>query len=233
MPTEDRTPTPPAFFEELKRLPPGRHRVPAEEVTRQQRERLMAAMLDAVGEQGYIATSVADVLSRAEVSRRTFYEHFSDKEDCYLQAYDHVIAILRDAVHRSFDEASSWIDALRSGLDLFLRTVAGHPRVARACLVEILAVGPEGMRRRDASLAPFQQFFESGRAQAPPGAELPETVTETLVGGILETVSVRVMRDEADRLPELLDELVYWGLVPFVGPVEAAAALEGRAVTAR
>jgi hypothetical protein len=98
--------------------------------------------------------------------------------------------------------------------------------------VEILAVGPEGIRRRDASLAPCQRFFQGGRERAPSGTTIPETITETLVGGILETITARVMRDEADQLPALLDQLVYWGLVPFVGPVEASSELGDQAVAA-
>lgn len=221
------------FFEDLRRLPPGRHSVPPEEVARQQRLRLMAGMLDAVGEQGYVATSVADVLSRAGVSRRTFYEHFSDKEDCFLQAFDHVAAICREAVRDAFNAEDDWRRALRSGLDVFLRTAAANPRFTRACLVEILAVGHEGLRRRDAAIEPFQRFFEIGRREAPEGVAIPATVTETLVGGVLEMVSARVMRDEAHELPELLDTLVYWSLVPFVGPVEAANELSGDVVAAR
>lgn len=217
--------SPPRFFEDLERLPPGRHRIAVEEVVRQQRMRLMGAMLEAVGEQGYIATSVADVLRRAGVSRRTFYEHFSDKEDCYLQAYDHVAAILTEAVAEALQGHRRWQEAMRAGLDLFLRTIAENAAVSRAMLVEVLAVGPEGVRRRDASLMPFQQFFEMARELAPAEAVIPETVNETLVGGILETITARVMRDEADRVPELLDQLMFWGLVPFVGPVEANAAL--------
>jgi hypothetical protein len=92
-------------------------------------------------------------------------------------------------------------------------------------LVEVLAVGPAGVRRRDASLMPFQQFFEMARELAPAEAVIPETVNETLVGGILETITARVMRDEADRVPDLLDQLMFWGLVPFLGPVEANEAL--------
>ena len=221
MALEDQPPAPPVFFEDLQRLPPGRHSVPAEEVARQQRLRLMAGMLDAVGEQGYVATSVADVLSRAGVSRRTFYEHFADKEACFVQAFDHVAAVCRDAISASFAGQTRWRDALRAGLDVFLRTAAANPRFARACLVEILAIGYEGVRHRDAAMEPFQRFFESGRDEAPAGVLIPDTVTETLVGGILETVSSRIMRGEADQLPELLDSLVYWSLVPFVGPAEA------------
>jgi len=215
----------PRFFEDLKRLPPGRHSIAVEEVARQQRMRLMGAMLEAVGEQGYIATSVADVLGRAGISRRTFYEHFSDKEDCYLQAYDHVAGILTEAVAEALKGHRTWQEAMRAGLDLFLRTVAENPAVSRAMLVEVLAVGPEGVRRRDASLMPFQQFFEMARELAPAEAVIPETVNETLVGGILETITARVMRDEADRVPDLLDQLMFWGLVPFLGPVEANEAL--------
>ncbi|HEY8582339.1 MAG TPA: TetR/AcrR family transcriptional regulator [Capillimicrobium sp.] len=225
MADEPSTTRPPAFFEDLQRLPPGRHSVPTAEVARQQRERLMAGMLDAVGEQGYVATSVADVLARAGVSRRTFYEHFSDKEDCFLQAYDHVVAIAADAVRDVIAAQPDWRRAVRAGLALLLDTVAAHPRFARACIVEVLAVGPEGMRHRDAATQPFQRFFESGRDQAGAEWQLPATVAEILVGGILETITTRVMRNEADQVPALLDDLVYWALVPFIGPAAAAEAI--------
>lgn len=215
----------PVFFEDLKRLPPGRHSIAVEEVARQQRVRLMGAMLDAVGEQGYIATSVADVLTRAGISRRTFYEHFSDKEDCYLQACDHVAGVLTEAVGHALADHRRWQDSMRAGLDLFLRSVAENPRFARAMLVEVLAVGPAGFARRDSWLTPFQQFFEVARGLAPAEAAIPETVAETLVGGILETITARVVRDEADRVPELLEQLMFWGLVPFMGPIEANKAL--------
>lgn len=227
------TPVPPVFFEDLGRLPPGRHSVPTEEVARQQRERLMAGMLDAIGEQGYVATSVADVLSRAGVSRRTFYEHFSDKEDCFLQAYDHVIGIATEAIRDSVSDLTDWQAAVRRGLELLLVTVAAHPRFARACIVEILAVGPEGMRHRDAAMEPFQRLFEAGHAAvAGTGTPLPSTVPETLVGGILETITARVMRGEADQVPALLDDLLYWALVPFVGPEVAAEQVDRTAAAA-
>jgi AcrR family transcriptional regulator len=231
----DDAPSPPVFFEDLDRLPPGRHSVPSEEVARQQRLRLMAGMLDAVGEQGYVATSVADVLTRARVSRRTFYEHFSDKEDCFLQSFDHVAAIAHESVGRAFDADADggWRRAVRSGLDLFLRTAALNPKLARACLVEVLAVGPEGLRRRDAAMEPFRRFFELGRREAPDGVQIPGTVAETLVGGVLELVSGRVMRGQADELPALVDGLVYWALVPFVGPADAAGELSPDAVAVR
>jgi AcrR family transcriptional regulator len=225
MATAEPIPAPPTFFADHGRLPPGRHRVPAEEVVRQQRERLLAAMLDAIGEQGYLATSVADVLTRAGVSRRSFYEQFSDKEDCFLRAHEHVTRVAHQAVADALRDAPGWRDGLRTALDLLLRTAAAHPRYARAWLVEVLALGPEGLRRRDAAIAPFRRFADRGRAEAAPGVTVPTIVAETLVGGIIETVTARLLHDEAQRLPELLDELVYSGLVPFVGPVEAAAAL--------
>jgi hypothetical protein len=82
-------------------------------------------------------------------------------------------------------------------------------------------------------MAPFRRFFELGRREAPDGVTIPATVTETLVGGILELVSGRVMRGQADELPLLLDGLVYWGLVPFVGPTEASDELSRDAVAVR
>jgi AcrR family transcriptional regulator len=221
---------PPAFFGDLGRLRPGRHKVPAAEVARQQRERLLAGMLDAVGTEGYVATTVADVLERAGVSRRTFYEHFSDKEDCFLHAYDHVTERTGVAASEAYNAQPDWRSGMRAGLDLFLRTLAAHPHYARACLVEILAVGPEGLRRRDRGIQPFLRLFDGGRGEAPPGTWIPDTVAETILGGLLEAISARIRRGESEQLPELLDEFVYWCLVPFVGPAEAAREMSSSAV---
>jgi AcrR family transcriptional regulator len=219
--------TVPTFFDDLGRLPSGRQVLPAEEVARQQRERMMAAVLDAVGERGYIATTVADVLLRAGISRRTFYEHFDDLEDCFLAAYDHVAAILSAAMLELLRDRrpQRWAHGVRAALDLFLLTVAAHPRLARACLVEILAAGPAGVARRAASLEPFERFVEAGREIAEDPATVPDGVAETVVGGILETVSMRVLHGRADTAPQLHDQLTYWAMVPFVGPVAAGATL--------
>jgi hypothetical protein len=114
---------------------------------------------------------------------------------------------------------------VRAALDLFLLTVAAHPRLARACLVEILAAGPAGVARRAASLEPFERFVEAGREIAEDPATVPDGVAETVVGGILETVSMRVLHGRADTAPQLHDQLTYWAMVPFVGPGAAGAAL--------
>ena len=214
--------TVPTFFDDLGRLPAG-HDAATGGVVGEARKSMMAAGVRR-GRDGYVATTVTDILARAGVSRRTFYEHFDDREACFLRAYDHVAQILSTAMLDLLSTNERWAEGLRDALDLFLRTVAAHPRLARACLVEILAAGPGGLDRRDASLAPFQQFIETGRSAAAEPATVPETVAETVVGGIVATVSMRVLHGKAATVPELLDQLVFWAMVPFAGPEQAGAA---------
>lgn len=129
------------------RLPRGRHGLSREQVVSDQRARMLAAMVDAMAEEGYVGTSVADVIARAGVSRETFYQQFSSKLDCFLAAFgvaeDVVAGALADAAGAgSLDERLD--RAVRAYLDL----LAAEPGVARLFLVEVHAAGPEAMRRR-------------------------------------------------------------------------------------
>lgn len=138
------------LFEELGRLPPGRHGIDPDEVARQQRLRLMAAMLDAVARYGYGPTAVSDVLAAAGVSRRTFYEHFADKEECFLRAFDHVIAVMRDAIGERMKATGSG----RAVGELVLQTIAANPEIAWSCLVGVLAL-PGGWMIREEAIEPL------------------------------------------------------------------------------
>src|SRR6195256_1200113 len=84
--------------EVVQQLPRGRHRLSRDQVLASQRGRMLAAMAEAVAEKGYVGTAVADVIERAGVSRETFYEHFSSKEDCFLAAYDTGVEALHEVM---------------------------------------------------------------------------------------------------------------------------------------
>src|SRR3954464_3487417 len=134
----------------VEQLPRGRHSLTREQVETSQRERLLLAMCEAVAERGYVATSVADVIARARVSRETFYRYFADKQACFHAAHDRGVEIplaqMGDAP-RPGTEA-----ALRERLDRatarYLEVLAAHPAIARTFLVEVYAAGPESLRRR-------------------------------------------------------------------------------------
>ena len=102
---------------QMRRLPRGPHQLAREEVLASQRARMLEAMAHAVADKGYAATTVADVVGGAGVSRKTFYEHFQDKEDCFLEAFDAGVQVLVHTVERATLEATGeWREHIRAGV---------------------------------------------------------------------------------------------------------------------
>ncbi len=200
-----------------QRLPRGRHGLPRRFIVHNQRERMLLAVAEAVAEQGYPATTVADIIARARLSRRTFYEHFSDKEECFLAAYDTVVEQLLEGVGHAYEQADGWTQKVHDGLRAFLGALTAEPAFARMCIVEVLAAGPEARGRRDAAMRVFVDFLEPGRAEAPKGVSVPDLAGEIVVGGLYEVIYTRLLRDAGDELLELLPELLSCALVPYVG----------------
>jgi AcrR family transcriptional regulator len=209
-----------------QRLPRGRHGLPRRFIVHNQRERMLLAVAEAVAEQGYPATTVADVIARARLSRRTFYEHFSDKEECFLAAYDTVVEQLLEAVRHAYEQADGWTQKVHDGLRMFLTSLAAEPAFARMCIVEVVAAGPEARARRDAAMRVFVDFLEPGREEAPKGVTVPALAGEMVVGGLYEVIYARLLRDAADELLALLPELLYCALVPYIGHRAAEKAVE-------
>jgi AcrR family transcriptional regulator len=206
-----------------QKLPRGRHGLPRQFVVRSQRERMLEATSQAVSELGYPGLTVAAILERAGVSRKTFYEHFADKEECFLAAYDVVVEGLVRAVGDAYDHEDAWRDKVRAGLGEFVRFLAAEPDFARMCIVEVLAAGPSALQRRDGAMRMFTIFFEEGRHEVPPGMPpLPPLVSQSVVGAVYEIIYSRIRRDQTAELPDLLPDLMYIALVPYLGPEEAA-----------
>jgi AcrR family transcriptional regulator len=209
-------PTPPQI-RPLPRLPSGRHGLPPSFVARNQKERIMAALAQAVASTGYSAMTVEHVIQRAGVSRRTFYDHFSGKEEAFVAAYDGVAAQLQQRVLDAYGAASAGEDQLTACLTAFLLFVASEPEFADMCIVQVLAAGPAAIERRDRIMRQFEAMFdEIGRTLAP-DAPPPPLTSEALVGAVYELVYKRVLRDETPALLELLPDLVYACVLPYVG----------------
>jgi len=200
-----------------QRLPRGRHGLPRRFIVHNQRERMLLAVAEAVAEQGYATTTVADIIARARLSRRTFYEHFSDKEECFLAAYDTVVEQLLAAVGHAYEQADGWTRKVHDGLATFLGYLASEPAFARMCIVEVVAAGTDARARRDAAMRVFVEFLEPGRAEAPKGVVVPALAGEVVVGGIYEIIYNRLLRDAADELVDMLPDLLYAAIVPYVG----------------
>ncbi len=209
---------------ELSRLPPGRHGLPREFVVHNQRERLVAGLAEAIAENGYSGTTIAHITRHAAVSRRTFYEHFSSKDECFVAAYDTVMTELRERVSEGFEEAEDWPHAVRAGIAAMLAFLAAEPHLARLCMVEALVAGPVVVERYDAAIQSFVPYFQSGREGRPPEvlARLSPTTEEALVGGMVSLISRRIIAGKTEELEELLPDLVEFTLTPYLGSEEAA-----------
>lgn len=210
---------------ELSRLPPGRHGLPREFVVHNQRERLIAGLAEAVAENGYAGTTIAHITRHAAVSRRTFYEHFSSKDECFVAAYDTVMSELDERVGEAFQAEKEWPDAVRAGIAEMLSFLVAEPNLARLAMVESLVAGPVVVERYDSAIKSLVPYLEAGREGRPKEVleRLSPTTEEALVGGMVSLISRRIVAAQTAELEELLPDLVEFVLTPYLGTVEAAA----------
>ena len=191
-----------------EQLPPGRHGLSREQVARSQRGRILRSIAEAVAEHGYVMTPVAEVLRRAGVSRETFYEHFSNKQECFLAAYDAsastLLAAMKDAV-RSRSEADSIAEKLERLLARYLEVLANEPAMARTFLVEVYAAGPAALARRVQVQTRFVDTFAE-IVGARDGHE--RFACEALVAATSALVTQRVCAGQCSDLEELHAPLV-------------------------
>lgn len=204
------------------RPPRGRHRLPPEVIARSQRERLLDAAVHVVAEKGYGATTVADLTREAGISRTTFYELFEDKEACFLAAYDAAADVLARRIAAAFETQEAWPARVRAALAVLLESLAGEPQIARLALVDVGSAGPRAQRRYRAALQRMTPFFDEGRDFAPGGRRLPANTSRMAIGAVTGLVSDEIEAGRADRLPDLLPEILFATLVPYVGPAAAA-----------
>lgn len=184
-----------------------------------QRERVLVGMMRAVAELGYRDVSVQDVLDRAGVSRPTFYQHFDNKEDCFLMAFDAAAARLYDRLDAASSECTGdWRERLRFALESLLRFVIDEPDAASILIVDARAACPAALSRRDDLLDRFACCLDSQvRAEAPPD-EPPSAITAAgVVGGVDALLYSRLTNGEADDLESLLPSLIYFAVLPYEG----------------
>ena len=207
-------------------FPSGIRSLPADLVSAVQRERLLAAMLRATAELGYREVSVQDVLDRAGVSRPTFYEHFENKEDAFLAAFDAAAARLRKRLEAAGEEGGTWRERLRLSLEELLRFVAEDPDSAMSLIVDARAACPPALLRRDELLGHFASCLDTQvRAEAPADRPPSAIAAAGIVGGIEALFYSRINRGETDDLESLLPSLMYFAVLPYEGHAVASEEL--------
>lgn len=208
------------------KFPSGVRRLPSELIRAVQRERLIVAMLNAAAELGYLETNVQDVIDRAGVSRPTFYEHFSNKEDCFLSAFDTSAARLRKKVHAAVDGGGGvWRNRVRCGLEALLSFASREPDTARTLIVEARAASEAAVKRRVELMDDFARCLDEEARDLLPEPPARTMVTAAgIVGGVESLLYSRLCRREYDQLDGLLPSLMYFAVLPYEGHEAAAEA---------
>src|SRR3954453_19848477 len=189
-----------------------RPELPREFIAGHKRRRMMGAMAELTAEQGYEATKIADIVRRAAVARKTLYDNFDGKEDLFLSAVDTSLNEMRVIVEEACERTDGRDEQIVAGIEALLHYVAEHPAAARMSMVEAISATPSSARLYDAGVHAFVELL---RRTAPEGPDLPETIEESLVGGVAWILQLQIRKGEAERAPELLPELSQFVLSPY------------------
>lgn len=208
------------------KFPSGVRRLPSDLIRAIQRERLIVAMLNAAADLGYRGTNVQDVIDRAGVSRPTFYEHFSNKEDCFLAAFDTSAQRLRKKLEAAARKGGDvWRDRVRHSLEALLAFASREPDTARTMVVEARAASATAVRRRVELMDEFSRCLQSQAQELLPEHSAAAPLTASgIVGGVESLLYSRLCRQEYDRLESLLPSLMYFVVLPYEGHEAAGEA---------
>lgn len=205
------------------REPPGPQPVSRDAAAADQRRRILGATADLVAEHGYQGMTMEMIVRRAKVGYATFYKHYTDKDEAFLALVEGATERAASEIEGAYErETGPWPDKVGAALGSLFNQVAAHPNVARACLVEALTAGPEAVALHEGALKRLAPLLRPGRELNPRRAELPETLEETLAGGVVWVLNQRLIAGEAAQLRGLLPETLEFVLRPFVGEDEAA-----------
>jgi AcrR family transcriptional regulator/DNA-binding MarR family transcriptional regulator len=206
-------------------LRPGPGGLPRGQVTEIQRGRMLAAAVDAVDEVGYAGMTVAQVISRARVSRKTFYDVFADREDCFLAALDQALEQGRTLLSEEYAGQQSWSEGIRAALARLLSQMDAEPALTRLVVVEALAAGDRVLERRAEAFAELAAAIDRGRAE-PDACDPPEVTAEGVVGAVFAVLHARVLESDGTPLSGLLGQLMSIIVLPYLGAEAAERELE-------
>jgi AcrR family transcriptional regulator len=219
----------------LARPPSGER----EQLSDIQRARIVGAMVDVASQHGVGYATVARVVARSGISRRTFYEQFIDREDCFLATFDQAIERIATVVTPAYRQPSKWCERVRAGLTALLRYLEREPALARLVVVEALAAGPKALEHRRRGISRIVAVIDREGRQAKAGEGPPPLTGEGVVGGVLSLIHARLAfpavaldtgvsagHGEGSSLLDLLNPLVSMVVSPYLGPAAARRELE-------
>jgi AcrR family transcriptional regulator len=191
--------------------------LPRERVSEVQRARMLMAARQVVASEGYARMSVERVVARAGVSRKTFYDLFENREDCFIEAFDDAVAHAERIVREAYDAGTGWRGRIRAGLAALLALLDDEPELRTVCVVEALAAGPRVLEHRTRILEALIAAVDEGRGEA--RKDPPPLAAEGVVGAVLAVLHARVL--QGIPLSDLLGSLMGMIVLPYLGNAAA------------
>jgi AcrR family transcriptional regulator len=195
-------------------------------VTSQKRQRIMIGMLEAVGASGYDTASVRMVLDRTGLYRQAFYDNFTGKDDCYLEAFDAGVERVEALMIAAARSEESWHGKLRAGLGTLLDFLEAEPEIGRALIVEVHAAGLGALAKRAEALKRAANFIDLARLESKGSEPPPSIAAEGIVSGIHAVIHSRLSSEAEEGLRKLLPEFMYFAVLPYFGAGVAGAEME-------
>lgn len=205
----------------------------SQQVASHQRARIYAAMIELVAERGFGAVTVRELVRRAGVSTHTFYEHFQDKDTCFLCTYELIVRRSRQQVGIAQKDCHDWRERLRLAFRAWVRGIAREPKAARLALVEAFAGGPAALEQMRRAEGMFEAMIAQSFAAAPDAVPVPPLLVKGTVAGVHRVARARLQSGRAYELPGLADELLEWVLCFRCQAATAFGQLDARSAPAR
>jgi AcrR family transcriptional regulator len=202
-------------------LPSGREDLPEPLVAHSQRERILMAMAESCAVKGYGATTIADIVRAAGVSRATFYELFRDKQDCFHAAMELSLADAMGRIVEVYSPDKPWATMVRDAADTFLDLLARRPDFARMAMVEAPATGERGYELYSSGKRVLQALLDRGRDDPMEDPGIPSSAGRAALAAAESLIVGQILAGNAERLDELLPDVVYITTVPYLGQDEA------------
>lgn len=196
------------------KLTGGPHGMPPAVVMGIQRERLLKATTEVVTSKGYAATTIGDLLAQSGLSRRTFYDLYVDKEDCYLAAFAAVSGQLEDRIAAAFDSGATAEERITLAIEALAGFCVEEPDAACAILVESLAAGQSGRDVRNGLIERLAELLEPALGKLRPIDPNPALIARATIGGIFELLYGPLARHDVERLRDLAEQIGELPLVP-------------------
>ncbi len=212
---------PPPLPRDERPLPRGRSALSPGQVASEHRERVVEAIAACVNERGYMATTVADLVGAAGITRGAFYEQFRNKEDAFLAAQSLGLERSAGLVAGRFFTEASWPERVWNSAEALTTYVTDHPGLAYSTVIEAYAAGPAAIRRSIDGRMAYTLFLEDGYRQRPEGEAIPRIFSEAIAGGSEELLRHQIVLGRTEEAQELVPQAVYVALAPFIG-TEAA-----------